>query len=175
MKRLLSFLLISLFLFHSVGSSLVLVMLQAQVRSEVKRRIKEGLPPDQLHQLSFTPEEVAVLDWKEQGREFRYQGMMYDVVRVQRQADLLLYHCVTDTEEHDLFEALDELVQDYMTRSTKQKNLKQLVKNLAKAYQTTRIAYPLHFLADATPAAFFYQFSLSVIWQDIPVPPPKLA
>ncbi|QHL89142.1 hypothetical protein GU926_17575 [Nibribacter ruber] len=163
-----------LFLFHSVGSSLVLVAWQGQVRREVKRRIKEGLAPEQLQVLTFSQEQAAALDWKEQGREFRYQGMFYDVVRVQEIGGQLQYQCITDTQERDLFAALDQLVQDHLSRSAKQKSLKLLVKNLAKVYQTSRIHYSLEFLTEAPPSEFHDQFPLSTTCQDIPVPPPKL-
>lgn len=174
LKRLLPFLLMVLFLFHSVGSSLVLVAWQGQVRREVKRRIKEGLAPEQLQVLTFSQEQAAALDWKEKGREFRYQGMFYDVVRVQEIGGQLQYQCITDTQERDLFAALDQLVQDHLSRSAKQKSLKLLVKNLAKVYQTSRIHYSLEFLTEAPPAEFHDQFPLSTTCQDIPVPPPKL-
>jgi hypothetical protein len=173
LKRLLPLFFIVLFLFHSVGSSFLVVALQAQVRREVKRRIKEGLAPEQLHLLTFSAKEAAALDWKEQGREFKYQGMFYDVVRVQQVGSQLLYQCITDTQERNLFEALDQLVQDHMGRSAKQKSLKLLVKNLATACQTNRIQYPLEFLSMVPQAEFHYQFSLSTSIQDIPVPPPK--
>jgi hypothetical protein len=175
LKRLLSHILLILFMFHSVGSTLVFLALQAQVRREVKQRIKEGLPPEQLQVLSFSLQEASALDWKKEGHEFRYQGMMYDVVRVKLEQNRVLYHCITDMQEEGLFEGLDELVQEYMTRSSKQKELKRLAKNLSKVYQVVKTTHRLEFSQANLPVDFHYQFSLSTFWQDIPVPPPKLS
>ncbi|MGV3541157.1 MAG: hypothetical protein ACO1OQ_15175 [Rufibacter sp.] len=176
MKRLLCYLLVLLFTFHSVGSSFMFLVLQWQIRREVKHRMKEALPETKLHVLSFSRAQADALDWKEPGREFRYAGMMYDVVRVQHQGGQIRYHCLTDAEEEEgLLEGLDHLVQEYLARSSKKKNLKRLAKSLTNVYQQISATLVLQFFQLDSSAEFKYLFSLSTSWQDIPVPPPKQA
>lgn len=80
--------------------------LQNQARSEMKARIKAGVPEKELHQITFASEEDIL--WVRDGKEFKLKGRLYDVVR--REGNT--FFCVDDEQETQLFAHLDELCRE---------------------------------------------------------------
>lgn len=79
------------------------------VRREIKRRIKESVPADELHQFQFLKSDVPHLDWVKPKKEFRLDGHMYDVVTKVEKGDSTYFSCINDVKETQLFAHLDEL------------------------------------------------------------------
>lgn len=79
-KRLLPILLLTIVIYNMAGVFVVFKYELAKVRKEVKHQIKNGIPEDELHFFSLTQHEYEQLDWTREGKEFRYNGEMFDIV-----------------------------------------------------------------------------------------------
>jgi len=97
-------------IFAMGGFHLVFKCRQYRLRCEIKQAIKLGVPDSNLIDIVITKSNEYQLEWIE-GHEFRYKGMMYDVVRSDKTDSTIVYHCINDEQESLLFEDLDELVQ----------------------------------------------------------------
>lgn len=113
MRRSVSILLLTLYLGNLYGGLASFFAAQAQVRREIKQRIKQSVPEAELVLIAVTPETASSLRWLE-SHEFRYRGGMYDVVRTAVSGDTTRYFCINDVQEERLFAALDEHVRKQM-------------------------------------------------------------
>lgn len=73
---------------------------QEGIQKEIKRKIREGLPEDQLHKIYFAKDETP--HWVKPGKEFILKDKMYDVARKLEKQDGIVYLCLDDTEEKKL-------------------------------------------------------------------------
>lgn len=111
MRHTISILLLGVFCFPLAGHWLLFALRKYQIRENTERLLRAGVSEEQLV-LVRLPD-----DWKRypglsfqrmHAREFKYQGVMYDVVRQARSGDTTLYWCVADyadTELHRQWEA----------------------------------------------------------------------
>jgi hypothetical protein len=81
---------------------------QWEVRKEMKRKLKLGVPEKELHHINAN----LKVEWVEEGREFRYHGEMYDIIRTETVNDKPVFVCISDEEEESLFSQLDRIVDD---------------------------------------------------------------
>ncbi|KAF5075313.1 hypothetical protein DSECCO2_172600 [anaerobic digester metagenome] len=89
---------------------------QERIRKEIKMMIKAGVPDGELSVIRHTAENSEDFHWIH-SREFRYRGVMYDVVRSEKAADgATLLHCVTDHQETLLFANLDLMTKSQAAR-----------------------------------------------------------
>jgi hypothetical protein len=89
------------------------VAAQNKIRKEIKMRIKQSVPQEELVLFAFTAEEAASLHWIK-SYEFRYKGGMYDIVWTHTSGDSVYYQCVNDVQEEELFRSLHEQVERQM-------------------------------------------------------------
>ncbi|MCC7301516.1 MAG: hypothetical protein IT233_02640 [Bacteroidia bacterium] len=82
---------------------------QSQIRSAVKHKLKSHVPETELHALRFNTN--AHILWVREGKEFKLNGLFYDVVKTETDGKTIIYYCVNDTEEKILFEKLELLCQ----------------------------------------------------------------
>ena len=80
LKKLVAITLLLVFLYNLCGIIFVFKYQQYAIRKEMKHKIKAGVPEDQLAKIIVNSENEQELDWKH-GKEFRYKGIMYDVVK----------------------------------------------------------------------------------------------
>ena len=107
--------LLFIILFQMVGVFLLFKVKQAEIRREVKTRIKSGVPEDQITVLRFDTRVKNNLRWIED-HEFFYNDHMYDVVKTTRDGHFVNYHCLPDTLETKLFKNLNRTVASEMNR-----------------------------------------------------------
>ncbi|MCB2206182.1 hypothetical protein KQI65_15675 [bacterium] len=104
--------LLTALLLQTAGPLLFLQLQLLQVRREVKHAIMRGLPDADLVQVLIRDDGRRVdgraVEW-EHDREFRCDGVMYDVVRSASEGDMTRYFCVRDDEETAVFAQLDQL------------------------------------------------------------------
>ncbi|MFD2244619.1 hypothetical protein [Pontibacter ruber] len=174
MKRILAICLLFVFTFNSVGYYFVFIVLQQQIRSEIKNQIKQRIPADELHVIAVSINEQGKLDWKREGKEFLYKGSMYDVVKTETKDDTVFYYCITDVEETQLFAMLDQLVKEHLAHSKKHNSAKKLLKSFYKKF------YDNKYVVRITVPVVNYSFlppvdeSLQSLALDIASPPPRL-
>jgi len=105
----------SLFLIFCFSAPIALTYFAFQiqkkkVKKEIKRRMIAGMDRDELVLLSFSSiDRLNKLEW-EHAKEFKYQGVMYDVESRESCGDIINYWCWKDDEETKLNKDLDHLV-----------------------------------------------------------------
>jgi hypothetical protein len=88
------------------------------LRTEMKQRIRMGLPQEALAHFAFSKQEYEALDTEDGGREFRYGGHLYDVVRTSMDAKGVVHvDAVDDQDEARLMAGLEDLLRHVMARS----------------------------------------------------------
>jgi len=82
---------------------------KAAIRKTVKHTLMEGIPKEELIQFTFSKKDTAtVLRWKH-GKEFEFQGGMYDIVSRSYTTDSVKYDLWWDNEESALNRKLASL------------------------------------------------------------------
>ncbi|MFN0158357.1 MAG: hypothetical protein ACKVRP_09845 [Bacteroidota bacterium] len=113
MKRIVSIVLIALYLYNLFGYMGTFLIAQAQIRKEIKQLIKQSVPEEKLVRISITSETASSLEWIK-SFEFRYQGKLFDIMRTEHAGDTTHYTCINDVKEQGLFAGLDEHVRRQM-------------------------------------------------------------
>lgn len=110
MTRLYAIVLLSIFALDVTAVFFVFKVQQFQIRKEVKRQIKRGVPEEELFKITVTSENRHLLNWRKD-HEFQLDGQLFDVVRSEQpDEDTTLYFCISDQQETVLFANLDELL-----------------------------------------------------------------
>ena len=108
-------LLVSLLSLQSLGPYALFQVQQQQLKRQMKRAIKAGVPDAELHRIAFAASrhlrDSERVQWMHE-REFRLDGEMYDIVRSEQRGDSIIHHCIRDDEETALFARLDALVRE---------------------------------------------------------------
>lgn len=93
----------------------LLQLQQSQIRSEMKRAIRAGIPEAELERFVFEADGRLVggerVEWVEP-HEFRHRGVMYDIARSQREGTRTVYWCVRDDDETAVYAELDRMARD---------------------------------------------------------------
>ena len=110
MKRVGAIIFLILFVGNSIGLFLAFNFQRFLIKCAVEIELGEGIPTDQLYQVTVVAENKDLLHWLED-REFRYRGVMYDVVQKKvLNQDTTVYFCFADDQETKLVTALDRYV-----------------------------------------------------------------
>lgn len=167
-------------LYSMCGYFVVYQGMQYAVKKEVKRKIKNSVPVNELHLLKISKQTEAeanpeIFQRIHEG-EFRYYGQMYDIVYKMVSVDTTYYHCIHDKEEQKLFAELDKAINMYIAQNPEQQQKqKNFLQKLVKEYIiANRPNFNSPFIEGFTfnvdqsgilPKNYFYK---------IPSPPPDL-
>jgi len=174
LKRTFSYLFLLIFIFNTVGYFPVFLYLQCQVKHDIKQRIKQSIPQEELTIFTLTEAQYKNLDWVED-HEFRLNGDMYDVVRknTDDKGSIVMY-VINDKKEKEVFTNLEQQIEDNLENTTTGKNVKKVLKHFTGIYLPFKklicfvpekeIQFPLSF-----------QYSSITFIKEIPSPPPQLA
>lgn len=99
MKKIVPFFFMVLFIAPFYGTYLYLSLQQKAIQEAVQRKLEEGIHVNELVKLTFLKKEIPKLLKWEHGKEFEYNGQMYDVVEVTDVGDSLQYLCWWDKAE----------------------------------------------------------------------------
>jgi len=110
LKRLVASLMVLVLFFGTAGYFFVFKAEQMGIRHAIKEELKRSIPRSQLHEIVLSVDEQEELEWEEEGKEFRYEGRMYDVVSVSSKGGKTHYYCIGDDEETTLFAKLGKQV-----------------------------------------------------------------
>lgn len=146
----------------------------AYVRHEMKQRIKAGVPEEDLVLLKIAKSEEENSDVFERmhSREFRYNGQMYDVMRLEDKGDTTYYTCIHDVKESKLFERLDSMVLDELNKDEGEKSQREMMLNFfTKVYLPNYIPEIEHFNTQAKSVFVYLNLFSEKHSQDIGEPP----
>lgn len=119
MRKTVAFLLLAAICFNSIGYYLMHRYLQQQIKKEIKAMMKQSVPSEELVAVVLNSKNSDEFKWIH-SKEFRYQGIMYDVISmdVMKDGTKLLY-CITDKQETLLFKNLGRYVCNSMNSDPK--------------------------------------------------------
>jgi hypothetical protein len=109
-KLLLGCLFVGVLLYNSLGGFALWQVQYKQVRRGVKQALLAGVPDESLTKFVFS--QVYYDQIETEPGEFRYQGKMYDVVRITQRDGYLHILCLADIEEDQLNERLGSLLSE---------------------------------------------------------------
>ena len=121
-----------------------------------------------LTMLEVTPENASALIWTQPNKEFKYQGEMYDVVKVKCDRQKTYYYCLGDQKEKLLIANFNIA---HNTHKDLEKKLKRatVLSFYLPPTSITKIQYPIHILF-AEPIGHYISNMV-----EIHSPPPKSA
>ncbi len=175
MKRVAAISIVLLFAFQSVGVFLLFHLRQQEIRSEIKSRVKQGVPEEELVVLTI-PNALLKSSgdrfrWIHE-REFIYHGQLYDIVKRVPGNESTTFHCISDEEETRLFKNLDHMVNREMGRDKTRSGKTQVVLHLFVPAQAGDMrmfsSYPVIAICP-------YTFSSITCHLQCDLPPPKLS
>jgi hypothetical protein len=142
----------------------------------VEQRMKSNIGCEHLVILGFSLRDARALRW-EDGHEFEYQGMMYDVMAHETFGDSIYYHCWPDHEESklkkDLYRTLALDLGENPVRKQKESRFFSFFKSLINS-QPTETLIRLEYRADSNvPTHGQPPYTSQSIRP--PTPPPKFS
>lgn len=162
-------------LFNVCGAYIIFKSVKSEIRSNIKHKIKAGVPESELAILKFSIAEVesgvAGIEWIE-NHEFRFEGKMYDIVRTSYEGTTIIYHCINDVQEEVLFAHLNSLVNQAAStdKNSQQKThhlLQLLIHEALQEFVTIN-----QFSARASIQLSTVHENLTQVYIEIPTPPP---
>ncbi|MBE0651711.1 MAG: hypothetical protein IH595_12840 [Bacteroidales bacterium] len=126
-----AYILILIFSFISIGTSLFFFSALSHIHSEMKEQVADDKNPQCL---IFSNEDFTNLKWEEKKKEFRLNGKMYDVSAIEIEGDQVMVYCVFDKKETNLRKKLADLFTD---KPGNHNPLRLWVKMLSQNYFTT--------------------------------------
>ena len=150
MKKIITLLLFFLFCFHIIGVYISFQLKEYSIKKEIKRRIKQGVPQEELAIIRYDNSTKNQFDWKDK-TEFRYSGTMYDVVRTEIINDSTqIFYCVNDKQETLLFNDLEKLLEQELALRFISKNQKKSPLSTKTLHKTIAkyVSAPQNFVLD---------------------------
>jgi hypothetical protein len=146
-----------------------------QVRKEVKRQIIDGIDTKELVLLIFTEEEANTrLHW-EHSKEFEYNGLMYDMVKMEIIGDTAYYWCWCDHEETKLNKQFDDLVAYALGNDPQQKDNKNRLVKFYKSLYFQQLPKWETIISQSDQVTYPYSLNFQTVFYPPPVPPPEKA
>ncbi|NVN93848.1 MAG: hypothetical protein HXX18_01055 [Bacteroidetes bacterium] len=102
MKKYFSILLLNIILFHLGGYYIWYSVLQYASHREIKQEIRRGLKDKDLVLIEISDNNKSSVNWKENDKEFAFNGEMYDVVSIKKLKNKVQYYCINDHREEKL-------------------------------------------------------------------------
>lgn len=140
------------------------------VKREVKASIQAGLQEEELVLLKFGPEELAELEWEDEG-EFEFKRQMYDLVRMEQRGDSTFFWCWWDNEESRLEAQLHALIDQILGQDGPRREKQQQLDRYFKSFY-----YSEKKLGECIPPPKFegnaLPITLQTQWERGPAGPP---
>lgn len=139
MKKFTSYLFLILFLFNVLFYYPVFLLLQSEIRSDCKISTSKNI-------VIITLKNGEKTDWQWiDKKEFRHNGIMYDIVNTEVFGNKTKYYCVIDHKEMKLFKGLSRFIQGISdTQGTDRQDSKSPIKDYFKDFVTASKEHPLH-------------------------------
>jgi len=171
-QRLTGIFLLVLFLHNLGGYYWVYHFLRRQAKSEMKAYIRKNHGNDPGVSV-FSEEQSKDFEWIED-HEFRYRGMMYDIVKTEERNGKKYFHCVKDEREEELISAFLDIRMIMEEADEETEPIKQWIKKFEK-----ELGWPVKLGLNGSYPGKISMMPSSVPmvdpgYADIQFPPPKV-
>lgn len=168
--------LLSLLIFQSVGFLMIFSIQQQVIRNQIKQQIIDGIPDHELVviKIPFETElsQSTTFKWIKKN-EFRYYGMMYDIVRKKVVDKVTWYYCLEDKKEKLLYDRQEKNKDDLANVPTKNNKTSILVHILISFYDIKHEKL-IHNPLITESFSSIYLFGVKTWVFAPPFPPPKV-
>lgn len=107
-------------------------------------------------------------------KEFCYDGHLYDIVRKEKRGNRIVFYCLSDEKETQLFANLDELVKRDMNQNTQRKQQRTRLLHFLNSLFLSHQDDILFVQSSGKAESLKYFFSLKT-WVEPPLTPPPQA
>lgn len=174
MKKTVVLFLLCIFLFNNIGYYVAFKVLQCHVKREIKAEIKKGLQLSDLAIITLQQDELATIDWRDNGKEMVYNGELFDIVRRVEDKNAVTFYCINDKQEHELFANLDDHINRHMLgdEPLKNKDAKKIKNQVIKLYYANEMNRNV-IISTWVPSSFIYSSIISAVPLEVDAPPPQ--
>jgi hypothetical protein len=175
MKKSIHIALVFLIVFNSAGYVFTYWQLKKIFKQTALKQIEQSLPDSQL-QLIVTKLDGTPVDSKncirENKKEFRYYGEMYDIVRSAVEGEYINHYCLKDDNENRLEAAFISFVEGNSDIPAGTLPVKNILKCFSSDLENNENEN--FFFADAENINISVGSGFTLVFQSVPVPPPKI-
>lgn len=158
-----------------LSHTIIRIIRQQAIKTEVKNRILQGLSDEELVTLVFHNSYVDhQLTWKEE-HEFLFEGQMYDVVKSWSDQDSVYYQCWPDQKESEVRQSWLCQYKEVSDRDPQKQQHKNRVLEFEKSLFYTPVGPGfLFFRGDEIEIALFTESFWNEIFSTPDYPPPQV-
>lgn len=128
MKKIIFYLLFSIFIYQIGGYIISFNIMKYSIESKMKLRIKQNLSNEAYSIFNYNQiSNHTTFKWEEKGKEFWYDGKIYDIVKRYKSGTL---KCIADTQEKKIFKNLEGYVNGFFTKNPNGKKSLQTINSL---------------------------------------------
>lgn len=120
-----------------MGYYIVFKAQQYQIKTEIAASIKAGVYTSDVTIITIAKNHLNKVQWFDSGKEMRYEGEMYDIVKSSKTDDSTTFYCINDTKEAKLFSYLDKHINTHVSSVPQNKNSKKQSNPIIKLYFST--------------------------------------
>ena len=138
MKKLLSYIVLILFIYNLAGYYIVFKGWQNGIRKQIRYQIRNDIKLLEIEVLTFSKADLlqnkVILEW-EKDKEFRFNDNMYDVVSRKETTDSITFVCINDRKEKKLIDQFQAHVNQQQDNAmSKRPNPFKILEKLVKDY-----------------------------------------
>jgi hypothetical protein len=121
MKKTFIILLLSIFLFNTIGYFIVFKVSQLSIKESMRENIGKGILNYSLSKLVISKASLSEINWLEED-EFIFKNNRYDVVNLVEDEQTFIFYCVLDEEETCLVSRMADHLKDNGAKDRSSKN-----------------------------------------------------
>lgn len=142
---------------------------QLSQKEVIKEKILSNLKDEELQIISLTDNQQKIY-WEEEGKEFSFNGKMYDVVKSKTIKGKVVLYCIDDKKEKQLIENYNSITKQNSSTDKKGKN--NIDNSTTLFVYTDEITNSQSFSLSSKPASYLVSYLPQNISNKIS-PPPK--
>ena len=177
MKKLTIILLLSLFLFNTMGYFIMFEITQNEMREQAFEQIRNGSFNDPLTKITISKSQLSTIELEDDGNEIRFNGESFDIVKTSETKESVTYFCINDENESRLISNFENHINSNVSANAPLKNnhSKTLANTIIKLYFPNTLLMSLM----GNSSANLYNDPIDFIYSSTSLeansPPPKFA
>lgn len=153
------------FLFNIGGYYLWFSYVKNNIQKEIRREIRQGLSEKDLTLISMPVNDESGICWIKPGKEFTFNGKMYDVVKITINNNRKFYYCIDDVKEKNLIAGFSKIPES-----------NQKARKLLASFHYVYVIQPesfFHIIETANLNYYMKSFDTASTVKEVTIPPPK--
>ena len=106
--------------FSQIGYYFIMHHEQQEQKEYIKELLQKNLADEVMTIIDFTANKEKIY-WEEEGKEFFYEGEMYDLVKTKNENEKIFFYCINDTKEKELINNYNTVTKNNSSKDKKAK------------------------------------------------------